>query len=334
MIMVFEHTDRLRIQAELTTLNNLLRRPYRDSVTAKIIEWHGRFVKAIKPVESVEPIIREHIEILKQILVDPITGAPLEKVSYLQRGSDVVCGRRALLYYMHERPSEWEFSCWEEHKIVEGAVCWLKRHDVRLLQPPLMTATYKELKASRSLRVIETDPVRVAQRARIVLRQRQIAAAKENGRREGQLLVAEQARKDVEEALGGIAQRLRERNAAERERIAAARAGDEVHLVHLQREEAAWAGRVDDIRARNLLLDDRLGDIRAIARQEEQGVAHLEQTVERAERAVADKKDRDKGDPWGAIVKIAACAALSWGAGMMFAEPAGGGFIVGKSIPI
>jgi hypothetical protein len=126
MIMVFEHTERVRIQAELATLNNLLRLPYRDSVTAKIIEWHGHFVKAIKPVENVEPIIREHIEILRQILVDPITGAPLEKISYVQRGSDVVCGRRALLYYMHERPSEWEFSCWEEHG--GGSVPYITRY--------------------------------------------------------------------------------------------------------------------------------------------------------------------------------------------------------------
>ena len=334
------HTYRRQILGELATINGILmndslRVPFRDDVmTAKICLWHGRFVREVRSNDNLYPIVAANIRSLREILVDPIEHSQLEKISYFANGMSI--GRRAFSHYLHHEILTDDVFPATRHTIVECAVLYLQRQDAYDGPLPRMTETYKRLKREGALPEIMIDPVRVRrmrQMRKIVREQEAIGQAEVRFREEGRREAVDGAVAYIGRSLLNIRGVIGVAEAREAVRVAVARERDIVNEARLREEESNWARRNAEFRARIEVLTANVEMIWAGIPEVERDIARVTRSIEFTERAIKDKKSRDKSNAWETMIRVAVFATASWGAHLAITEAAGGGIMIGTSIP-
>ncbi len=333
-------TYRRQILGELATMNGILmhdslRVPFRDDeMTAKICLWHSRFVQEVRWSDNLYPVVAANIRSLREILVDPIEHSRLEKISYFANGMAI--GRRAFSYYLHYNTLTDDVFPAIRHTIVECAVLCLQRHDADEGPHPEITETYKRLKREGALPEIMIDPVRVRrmrQMRKIVREQEAIGQAEVRFREEGRREIVNTAVAYIGRSLLNIREVVGAAEEREAARVVVARERDVENEARLREEEARWAERNAEFRARIEVLTANVEMIWAGIPEVERDIARVTRSIEFTERAIKDKKSRDKSNAWETMIRVAVFATASWGAHLAITEAAGGGIMIGTSIP-
>ena len=323
----FEHTPRVRLQAELSIINDLLRLPFIDDLTTKIHQWHGRFILAIRHIEDPTEIIKEFIGSLLDII-----GPSAEKKMYL--GSDgKIYGKKQLYLSLKDLPPGF-FA--QKHPIADGVIAWLQRYGIDIKVSSDLVEEYQKMK-SEGLPELPLDPVKARRQERIFnLRQARIKREeKEKEAKETAQKAAHDAAKAfIDEAMRGFHEEAEEIKAEEKVRIETAKAKHKDLEEELQAEETIWASKNAILRKRLDQLDERIDQIWIGTIEAERSISHLEASIAATTKAIEDKNERDEKTAWATIAKVAACAAVSYFTGMSISEPSGGGIMIGTTIPI
>ncbi len=325
----FEHTLKTKTRAELAVFNQLLSLLFQDPVTQCIDAWHGKFIEALRtlPAEEVDGAVARFEHELQAILVDPLTHSSLEKISYL--GSDgQVYGKRALHCYLNELPESRkgrspfkvdsdELFTIMRHPIIEGAVQWLRNHNIHTMPLASITERYKSLKGDSLLPELPTDLIKVKRQERVrqlVQRQRETERKEIELKERAKEESVRNARSYVDASLHGL-------------NVMATGTGDSDLLAE---KEADWTRRNAVLTERIDALNARVEMIWEGVSQAEKSAALLEENIRATERAIEDRKSRAENNVWGSIAQVVAMAAVSAITGVSIYQPSGGGIGITK----
>jgi hypothetical protein len=150
---------RRRLQVELSRIADRLAEAHLDDeMTQQIRLWRDRFFSSLRSNADVVAIQEEFTGLLQELLVDPISQAPLDEEAVL--GSDGrTYGAMSLTLYIHSAPEAFKgrspldpqdptpFSSYS-HPIVRHMTSWLKDHQA-LLHSEELERTYRELMDQR-----------------------------------------------------------------------------------------------------------------------------------------------------------------------------------------
>lgn len=139
---VMQTAPRRELQLELSKMGQMLRQQVNpDEMTREIIDWHRRLIEALKKGEA-EAVLQRFIPLLQDILVDPISQAPLDEETYL--GSDGnTYGHQTLVLHslgvsqsLKERspldPDNPAIFTVSPHHVARELVRWLQQHHALL----------------------------------------------------------------------------------------------------------------------------------------------------------------------------------------------------------
>jgi len=155
---------RRRLVHELSELDRVIKRlNFTDEKTGQIKNWHSSFSNALRSYRNENEVLAEYIRLLQEILIDPMTQAPLDKRSvlgntandkntyswltltvYWEATSEVYRRRSPL---DPENPTPFSFT---PHLVVHAFLEWLESHDALLVS--------RELEEAAQRIILESSP--------------------------------------------------------------------------------------------------------------------------------------------------------------------------------
>lgn len=157
-----EVLPRLAMNAEIAGIRHLLdqHQNLQDPMSQDIRSWFENFSTFLRTNEDVESVKTQYIQLLQQLLVDPIAQAPLDEEAVL--GSDLnTYGNRSLRVYLSSVPESIRHRCpldinnetpftTTPHPIVRYMTVWLRGHHA-LLHSAQVDAAYDNLRDQNNL---------------------------------------------------------------------------------------------------------------------------------------------------------------------------------------
>lgn len=335
----FEHTPRVRIRAELATLNGAFRAPFNDLKTQEIFLWHHEFVERVHTCgEVIDPLVDEFAQKLLEIVVDQ-NGHSLEEPLI---GSDGrVYGRKALCCYIDLQTEErkgrspFDLSSGElfyaiSHPIVEAAISWLKSRN-RFVEE--VNERFDLLEREGRLPEIPTNSLRATrlERVRVItLEQRR----REEERREAEASYRERVIREADEGMGDLFAPFRRAHDSLRSREAEALDeaidNDARNRDFIRAHEAEIRRMGEELRQRNEELNLRIDRLQDRVHDVQVQSDILRREIEAAEAV----KNSAGGSFWIGVGLTLLAASLSFGPSGLFTSSEAGGASLGLSLPI
>lgn len=304
-----------------------------DPLTNLLREWHTDFIRALdiavrRGGGAVEYTTNHYIELLGRILIDPVTGAPLEEEVFL--GSDGRTYSRMTLYmfrngvpvrYRNRSPldpmNEAVFTA-EPHPVAGTFVRWLSLRD-----PLFGDERIRERRAAA--RVFDRD---------MTLRIRRGEAQAREERREAELaarVAAEMERRKaaIQAAFAPADEMDARAHAAIAAEIQRPDEQERIRGIAMRQEVDAMQNQIAAMRADMPAIQARIADHHARIDGLDAQYAEINTQIQATAKAIEDKQKDEFGDALKAIAIIGVCCFAAWG--ITHIAAAGGSSAVGTA---